>query len=156
MAKAISHAREQKIPVIYVTVGFREGMPEISANNKSFTRIGERFGKFTLDEFIRIHPKVAPLANEVMVIKKRVSAFTGSDLEVILRSQAIQHVVLTGVATSGVVLSTMREAADKDYRITVLLDACLDGDKEVHELLITKIFPRQADVMTVEDWIRMA
>ena len=90
--------------------------------------------------------------NEITVIKRRVSAFTGSDLEVILRAQGIQHIVLTGVATSGVVLSTTREAADKDYRITILRDGCADGDEEVHHVLTTKVFPRQAEVITVDEW----
>ncbi len=80
------------------------------------------------------------------------SAFTGSDLEVILRAQQIQHIVLAGIATSGVVLSTLREAADKDYMITVLSDCCADRDEEVHRVLTTKMFPRQAEVMTAEEW----
>ena len=70
-----------------------------------------------------------------------------------LRSSDIDHLVLAGIATSGVVLSTLREAADRDYRLTVLADACLDRDAEVHRLLIEKVFPRQADVMTVADWV---
>ena len=47
---------------------------------------------------------------------------------------------------------TVREAADKDYRITVLSDGCADADEEVHRVLTTKVFPRQADVMTVDEW----
>ena len=70
----------------------------------------------------------------------------------VLRAQDIRHIVLTGVATSGVVLSTIREAADKDYRITVLSDCCGDADEEVHRVLTTKVFPRQTEVMTVEEW----
>jgi nicotinamidase-related amidase len=59
---------------------------------------------------------------------------------------------LTGIVTSGVVLSTLREAADKDYRITVLSDGCADRETEVHEFLINRIFPRQADVITIDEW----
>jgi nicotinamidase-related amidase len=51
-----------------------------------------------------------------------------------------------------VVLSTVREAADQDYEITVLEGLCLDGDEEVHRVLTHKVFPRQADVMTSSDW----
>ena len=87
-----------------------------------------------------------------MVVKKRVSAFSGSDLEVLLRSLDVTHLVLTGIATSGVVLSTLREAADKDYRLTVLADGCLDADEEVHRVLIEKVFPRQAEVVSVDEW----
>lgn len=80
------------------------------------------------------------------------SAFSGSDLELVLRSRGIGHLVLTGIATSGVVLSTLRQAADLDYRLTVLADACYDPDPEVHQLLTAKVFPRQADVVTIDEW----
>jgi nicotinamidase-related amidase len=64
----------------------------------------------------------------------------------------VTRLVLTGIATSGVVLSTLREAADRDYELTVLADGCADADDEVHRVLIEKVFPRQALVMTVEEW----
>ena len=54
--------------------------------------------------------------------------------------------------TSGVVLSTLREAADHDYQLTVLSDTCVDGDAEVQRVLIEKIFPRQAEILTVAEW----
>jgi nicotinamidase-related amidase len=89
---------------------------------------------------------------EVVVTKKRVSAFAGSDLELVLRAHEVTDLVLAGIATSGVVLSTVREAADRDYAITVLADLCLDGDDEVHRVLTEKVFPRQADVINSSDW----
>jgi len=105
-----------------------------------------------MTEFMTVHPDIAPKEGEMTVTKRRVSAFTGSDLEVVLRALSIQHLVLTGIATSGVVLSTTREAADKDYKITILSDCCADGDEEVHRVLTTKVFPRQAEVITLEEW----
>jgi nicotinamidase-related amidase len=81
-----------------------------------------------------------------------VSAFSGSDLDVLLRANNIDSLVLCGIATSGVVLSTIRQAADLDYTLTVLSDACLDADPEVHNVLMTKVFVRQATVLTVEEW----
>jgi nicotinamidase-related amidase len=94
-----------------------------------------------------------PLSTEIVVVKRRVSAFTGSDLEVVLRAADVDHLVLAGIATSGVVLSTLREAADRDFRLTVLHDACADRDDEVHRVLTEKVFPRQADVVTVDEWV---
>jgi len=154
IAKAIAFARTNNIPVIYIVVGFRPGMPEVSPNNKSFSASKARLGNGNNDEFMKIDAAVAPLADEIIVTKRRYSAFTGSDLEVILRAQGIQHLVLTGISTSGVVLSTLREAADKDYRLTVLSDGCADADAEVHRVLTTKVFPRQVEVITVEEWIK--
>ncbi|BDH06505.1 isochorismatase family protein [Streptomyces seoulensis] len=80
-------------------------------------------------------------------------AFTGSDLELVLRGGGIDHLVLTGLATSGVVLSTLRQAADLDHRLTVLADGCGDTDPEVHRVLTERVFPRQAEVTTVDAWI---
>src|ERR1700758_2417878 len=120
VAQAIANARAKNVPVIYVVVGFRKGAPEISLNNKGFSASKERFVSISSEDFLKIHPDVAPLENELVAVKRRVSAFTGSDLEVILRAKNIKHLILTGIATSGVVLSTTREASDKDYQITVL------------------------------------
>ena len=153
LAETIAAARNKKIPVIYTVVGFRKGYPELSDNNKAFSASRKRGRIFDSEESMKIPPQVAPQSDEVVVIKKRVSAFTGSDLEVILRSSCIQQMVLTGIATGGVILSTLPEAADKDYTITVLSDCCADMDSEVHQVLTTKIFPRQADVITHQEWI---
>ncbi len=65
---------------------------------------------------------------------------------------AVSHLVLAGIATSGVVLSTVREAADRDYQLTVLADGCADADEEVHRVLLGKVFPRQATVTTAQEW----
>ncbi len=152
MSKAIHTARSNKIPVIYVVIGFRKGYPEVSPNNKSFSVLMSGAMKFDNEESSMVYEAVAPLEGEIVVTKKRVSAFTGSDLEVVLRSMGIKHLVLSGIATGGVVLSTLRDAADKDYALTVLSDCCADLDEEVHRVLTTKIFTRQADVIESQAW----
>ncbi|OCT16374.1 isochorismatase [Paenibacillus pectinilyticus] len=152
--KAVEAARSHHIPVIFVRLAFREGFPEVSPRNKTFSKIAEAgWGAMTPTDFgAQIHESVEPLPGEPIVTKLRVSAFTGSDLEVILRGRQIDTLILSGISTSGVVLSTLREAADRDFALTVLSDACLDNDPEVHRVLTEKIFPRQAEVLTVEAW----
>ncbi|MFD1677987.1 cysteine hydrolase family protein [Alicyclobacillus fodiniaquatilis] len=151
--KAVAAARQHGMSVIFVRVGFSEGYPEVSPRNKGFSAIAGRGGMTVHDSSTQIHESMQPQPNEPIVTKYRVSAFAGSTLEVILRSRQIDTLVLSGIATSGVVLSTLREAADKDFAITVLSDACLDADAEVHRVLTEKVFPRQADVLTVDAWI---
>jgi len=153
LRRAIDAARAVEIRVIYVTVAFREGYPEISERNKSFSAIGRSSGFVAGDASTAVHPAVAPAPGEPVVLKRRVSAFAGSDLDVLLRAGNVDTLVLTGIATSGVVLSTLRQAADLDYRLVVLADACLDADAEVHRVLTQKVFPRQADVITVDRWV---
>jgi nicotinamidase-related amidase len=153
MNTAITAARAAAIPVIYVVVGFRPGYPEVSPNNKSFSAIKQQLSSLqSAMTTMEIHPAIAPQSTDIVVTKRRVSAFSGSDLEVVLRAQGISHLVLSGIATSGVVLSTLREAADKDYQLTVLSDCCVDSDEEVQRVLLSKVFPRQADVVRVEAW----
>jgi nicotinamidase-related amidase len=152
LAAATGAARGAGIRVIYVVVGFRAGYPEVSARNKGFGAIAGT-GRFADgDPDAAIPPAVAPAPGDVIVTKRRVSAFAGSDLEMVLRAGDTDSLVLAGIATSGVVLSTLRQAADLDYRLTVLADGCLDADPEVHRVLLEKIFPRQADVVRVADW----
>jgi nicotinamidase-related amidase len=135
-----------------VTIAFRPGYPEVSERNKSFAAIAGT-GRFTqTDPGVQIPAIIAPAPGEVTVTKRRVSAFAGSDLEVLLRARGTGHLVLAGIATSGVVLSTLRQAADLDYQLTVLADGCLDPDPEVHQVLLGKVFPRQAEVTTIADW----
>jgi nicotinamidase-related amidase len=152
LSGAVAAARGADVPVIYVTIDFRPGYPEVSARNRSFSAIASS-GRFTVgDPATAVHPAVAPQPGDLAVTKRRVSAFTGSDLEVLLRGLGAGTLVLTGIATSGVVLSTLRQAADLDYGLVVLADACLDADPEVHRVLTEKVFPRQAEVLTVAQW----
>jgi nicotinamidase-related amidase len=154
MAKAIDAARAAGVPVIYVVVGFRPGFPEISPKNKTFGALKAATGAASLAtaEAFQVHESVAPREDEVVVTKRRVSGFAGSDLDVVLRAKGIDTLVLTGIATSGVVLSTLRQAADLDFGLVVPADGCLDNDEEVHRVLIEKVFARQAEITNLADW----
>lgn len=149
---ALTVARQAGITVIFVRVAFRPGYPDVSPRNKAFAAVLQHAGMVETDSTTQVWEGVQPQEHEVVVVKRRVSAFSGSGLDVVLRAMEIDHLVLTGIATSGVVLSTLREAADRDYALTVLSDACLDPDPEVHRVLMEKVFPRQATVATVESW----
>jgi nicotinamidase-related amidase len=149
---ALETARAAEIPVIHVVLGFRAGHPEASARNKMLRGFAGNLGFTNDDPGAEIHPDVAPHPADLVVARTRVSAFAGgSDLEVILRAREIDGLILSGIATSGVVLSTVRQAADLDFRLTVLADGCLDTD-EVHRVLTEKVFPDQADVITIDEW----
>jgi nicotinamidase-related amidase len=150
---AVGAARAHGLRVVFVRVGFRDGYPEVSPHNRAFSTVAGRGDMGEHDSGTQVVAELDARSDEPVVVKRRVSAFTGSDLEVVLRAGGIDHLVLAGISTSGVVLSTLREAADRDYRLTVLADACLDADPEVHRVLIEKVFPRQAEVVTADAWV---
>jgi nicotinamidase-related amidase len=154
LRRAIDGAHAAGIPVIYVVMGLRPGDPEVSPRNRVLTSV-VRSGLFTLGEpGTEIHPDIAPQQGDIVVTKRRGSAFSGSDLDLVLRVRGIDRLVLAGIATSGVVLHTVCHGNDLDLHLTVLPDACLDLDPEVHRFLIGKLFPQWADVVTVEEWVK--
>lgn len=152
VAKALATARNNNITIIYVKPEFRIGAPEINLNNKFFKRIKEGLDKNASPKEDGFLTAIKPNENDIKVIKRRISAFYATDLDLILRAKKIDHIVLAGVATSGVVLSTVRDAADRDYLITVLSDGCTDPKQETQDFLMEKIFPMQAEVLTVDEW----
>jgi nicotinamidase-related amidase len=137
-----------------VTVGFRPGYPEVNANNVMFSGV-KSGGRFRMgDASAEIPEAIAPKEGEVVVVKHRVSGFAGTDLEMVLKAARVETLVMFGIATSGVVLSTVRAGADLDYRIVVISDLCLDIDKQANEFLLTNILPRQATVTDSETFLK--
>jgi nicotinamidase-related amidase len=146
-------ARTAGMQVIYVQVAFREGYPEVSPRNAGFQKLKASGGLRQDSAGAQIDAAVEPQPGDLRVYKRRISAFAGSDLELILRAMGVQSLVLLGLSTSGVVLSTLRQAADLDYGLRVIEDGCADADPEVHSVLMRKVFPRQATVLTARAFI---
>ncbi len=150
----LKSAREAHLPIIYVVVRFRDGYPEISRQNKRFNTLKESGRLREGTPGAEIHARVAPQPGDIVVTKRRVGAFSTTDLESILRANSINTLAMLGISTSGVVLSTVRWAADMDYQVFVIADACADFDDEVHRVLTGKVFPGQATVVTTEAFTR--
>ncbi len=108
-----------------------------------------------MKNFLKLDPTLDRKEDDIVVTKRRISTFSGSDLEVLLRAQNINHLILVGVSTSGVVLSTLCQAADMDFQLTVLVDGCADRNPKVRRALIEKVFPRQAEVLSIDEWKRI-
>ena len=149
-ASVLTQARSAGVTVLYVQVGFRPNFPEISPRNAAFSAIknSPQYQQMLAGPASQIHPSVAPQADDIIVTKHRVGAFAGTDLDMILRAKDIDTLILFGISTSGVVLSTLRHAADADYRLIVIKDCCADQDPEVHACLMDKVFPRQATIVS--------
>ena len=139
--------------VIHVVVGFQLGYPEVSGQNSVFSSLKAARLLATGDPTAEIYPELAPQPGDVLVTKQRVSAFMGTNLDMILRSNNIDMLLLTGILAQGVVLSTLRHASDMDYRAVVVADGCSDKDPEVQRVLMEKIFPEQARIATIEECV---
>ena len=152
-ASTLGHARSAGIRVIHVQVGFRPGLPEVSSRNTLFGAIksSEQHQKLFQGALGGIPAAIAPKEGEIVITKHRVSAFAGTDLGMILRANDIDTLVLFGIATSGVVLSTLLEASDADFRLAVIKDCCADLDPDLHDCLINRFFPLRAAVLSAPE-----
>ena len=148
-------ARAAEILICYSATVFRQGYIEISDRNKTFRERKRSGTPAVADPLKLIHPQLHPGEGEPVVGKHRVNAMFATDLPMILGARNIDTLIVLGFATSGVVLSTTRYAADADYRLFIVEDCCADADPSVHDFLCNKIFPRQADVVQSTDVIRM-
>lgn len=152
---AIGAARASGVRIIFVAVGFRAGYPEMSVDNprRQMLESSQLLLRGISNSF---DPQVAPRAEDVIVETTRLNAFVGTDLAEILRSQGIRHLVLAGISTGGVVLSTLVHAFDHDFGATVLSDACTDSDRNTHDALLKHFSsnaPLDATVITTDEWV---
>jgi len=151
--EVLASARAAGMIVIYIQVGFRSGFPEISDRNAMFSTIKndpERRQMFA-GPAREIHEAVAPQDGDIVVTKHRVSGFAGTDLDMILRANDIDTLVLFGIATSGVVLSTLIHAVDEDYKIFMIEDLCADGDQELRASLM-RFYARRGTVISSSEF----
>lgn len=147
-------ARKAGLLVLYSATVFRDGYPEIGQRNKIFVPRKNSGAPAVTDPVKIIHPALKPADNEIVICKHRVNAMYGTDLSVVLRANNIDTLIMLGFATSGVILSTTRYAADEDYRIILVEDCCADFEREVHEFLMRKVLNRQADIVLSPDLIK--
>jgi len=137
--------------VCYSATVFRPGYLEIHERNKLFAPRKHSKQAAVTNPVDLIHATVKPADGEPVIGKHRVNAFFGTDLSIVLGAGDITTLILLGYATSGVVLSTTRYAADADYRVIVVEDCCADRQASVHDFLCQHIFPFQADVVQSAD-----
>lgn len=150
-ADALQAGRAAGLPVLFSKVKFRVGYRDIADSNKAFALI--KMKNLFPPDASKLISILEPGRDEIVVDKDRYCAFSGNDLKEVLRAGGTKHLVMAGVATSGVVLSTFTLAADEDYSITILSDACADPKTSLHEELMTNLFPRSASILTVDQWI---
>lgn len=118
MAEAIATARSRGVRIGYVRVAFGDAdYDAIPDTNKIFAGLAAARRFHDEAPGTAIHEAVAPEPDDVVVRKTRGGAFSTTDLDRELRERGIDTLILAGLATSGVVLSTVRDAADRDYRL---------------------------------------
>lgn len=153
-AKAIAAARNKGVLVIHIAVAYRKGYPEVNATAPLFAGVQESEALIEGTWGADFHPTVKPQDGGIVVIKRGVSAFASTDLDLVLRGKGVDTVVLTGFATNFVVEGTAREAVDRGYAVIVLKDCCASFSEEMHAFTLEKVLPQLATVNTTEDFVQ--
>ncbi|WP_409492297.1 cysteine hydrolase family protein [Amycolatopsis sp. cmx-11-12] len=148
----LPRARAAGALVVFVHFALRGNGADLPPGNpmfKMFHEAGDTFHEGSAGTEIAL-----PVADEdVVVLKRRASAFAGTDLDLVLRAQGVDTIAIAGVATSAMVAATAYDAADRGYRVTVLRDGCADGDQSIHDFFVDAVFPsRGFEVVSCADW----
>jgi len=144
-------ARASGVGVYFAKIHFRAGYPEVSPLNKNGQGM-KRLGLFVDDQ---LSPELGRLPDEPLIIAHRASVFFGTDLQVRLSAQGIDTLLMVGVASTGVMLSSLAYASDADYRLFTVKDCCYDPDQVVHDHLFSTAFESRTTVLSLADALRM-
>jgi len=151
--EAIDTLREAGGTIGYVRVAFTDEDFEAMPDGAPMARVKQmpREAMHADAPATQIDERVAPEEGDIIVRKTRVGAFGTTDLDRQLRARGVDTLVLAGISTSGVTISTLTDAHDRDYRLFVLSDATADPDADLHESLMHGYFPKRAEVIEVKD-----
>ena len=140
-------ARAKGVSVYFAKFHFSPGYPEVSPLNKNGQGV-KQLGLFVED---RISPELGRQPDESIIIAHRASVFYGTDLQVRLSARGIDTLIMVGVASTGVMLSSIAHASDADYRLFTVKDCCYDPDPIVHEHLFATAFESRTTVLSLAD-----
>ncbi|WP_158891642.1 cysteine hydrolase family protein [Amycolatopsis anabasis] len=152
ITELLPRARAAGVLVVFVHFAFRGNGADLPPGNelyRTFYDAGDAFHEGSAGTEIDL-----PVADEdVVVLKRRASAFAGTDLDLVLRARGVDTLVIAGVATSAMVAATCYDAADRGYQVTVLRDGCGDADQAMHDFFMDAVFPsRGFEVVPCADW----
>lgn len=127
---------------MFVRTQLRTRGADVSAANPGVRAIFEKGEDYHEGStWAELDPGLGRKPAAVVVTKHRTSAFAGTGLDLVLRANEVDSIIVAGVATSAMVAATVYSAAGRDYAVRVTRDVCADPDLSVHETFLTSIFP---------------
>ena len=161
----LKHAREVGMKVIFTAHVHRRNGCDMGLYGEIWPPIDERAGLVDGEPGADIYPDVAPVGDEVVVKKHRYSGFFGTDLDIILRTEGIETVAVTGVTTENCCHATARDAMFNGYRVAFIADATGTVDypdvgfgdipaAEVHRVTLGVLGVSTAHVMNTQEFIQ--
>jgi nicotinamidase-related amidase len=138
--------RAESLPVVLVNVAGRA---------PGRTEQGPRSSQTFAEGWTELLPELGQQPSDIVVTKGSWGAFATTDLEAQLKAKGVTQVIVTGVATSGGVEATARQAYEQGFNVTLALDAMTDIRKEAHENTIKNVFPRLGESGSTQEIISL-
>lgn len=148
IARLACAGRSAQVPIIHVRHAYRPDYLDAPANTPILASM--KTNRILQDGTwgAEVHEELAPHATDVVITKTRVSSFFASPLEAILAAQGITHLILTGIATDGVVEGTARDGVDRGYYVIIPEDCCMTFSEEGHRAALRGVLGMLATVST--------
>ena len=125
----LKKAREKEFSIIYA---FDSRYKEDSL----FKRLGMPPHTIRGTEGAKVIEELRPNATDVIIEKRMLSAFFGSDLDFTLREKGVNTLIVTGIRIEGCVLKTVLDAFELGYEVIVPPDCCASPIPEAHEFVL--------------------
>ena len=146
----VTWAREYSIPVLWIRMAFRPGYVDASrsvraaADEMAGRLIDGTWGAELVDGLGR-------LETDIVITKKRPSAFFGTDLHFVLQGLGVDRLIVAGTSTNWAVESTIRDADSLDYRVIVPREATGARVGELHEPALRSIASRYGEIKSLNE-----
>ena len=160
LVRLLEAGREAGVQIIYVLMTVLEGRASESPAQIRYNMRMQRATNgaplsYTVDgsEGQRLIPELEVRPGDLVVKKYRSSGFWGTNLDLLLRSNAIQSVVVCGCTTEGCVESTARGAMFNDYYVVIPEDCVASDDRAQHDASLL-LMRHRFDVSTSDEILR--
>jgi nicotinamidase-related amidase len=151
LARLLSACRPLGVEVIYTVI-------------ENLTRNGrDRSLDYKLSDFFiakgsweaKVIDAIAPGGDELVIPKTSSSLFNSTNIDYLLRNIGIENIVVTGFLTDQCIDHTVKDAADRGYYVTCLVDACMANTHARHEAALA-CFSGYCRTMTTAEWLAHA
>jgi nicotinamidase-related amidase len=165
LSRLLEACRQAEIPVIFLKMAFRSDRADVGVHVAFRPEMADQDILVEGTEDVEFYDGIKPGSGDIVIVKRRFSAFAGTDLDLILRSRGIDTLIIGGVATNICCESTARDARMKDYKVIFLSDGNAPmtfpdmgwgkiSAEEIQKVVLTTMAFAFAQVLPVEEVIR--